>query len=95
MIDYLKLGAETTYSDELDFEESDFETSLFPMQCYGNFEKSKKIVGNGRVATSIRFSWDRLCVAHIIASAKGIIHLFSLSLVIFAPSKSRLCLIKE
>ena len=33
-----------TYSDELDFEESDFETSLFPMQCYGNFKKSKKIV---------------------------------------------------
>jgi hypothetical protein len=26
------------------FEESDFEISLFPMQCYGNFEKSKKIV---------------------------------------------------
>jgi hypothetical protein len=35
----------TTYSDELDFEESDFETSLFPVQCYGIFEKSKKIVG--------------------------------------------------
>ena len=34
-----------TYSDELDFEESDFETSLFPMQCYGNFKKSKKIIG--------------------------------------------------
>jgi hypothetical protein len=26
------------------FEESDFEISLFPMQCYGNFEKSKKII---------------------------------------------------
>ena len=33
-----------TYSDELDFEESDFETSLFPVQCYGNFKKSKKII---------------------------------------------------
>lgn len=35
----------TTYSDELDLEESDFETSLFPLQCYGNFKKSKKIIG--------------------------------------------------
>jgi hypothetical protein len=59
LIDYLKLGAETTYSDELDLEESDFETSLFPMQCYVNFKKSKKIVVKGRVVASIRFSWHR------------------------------------
>lgn len=26
------------------FEESDFETSLFPVQCYGKFKKSKKNV---------------------------------------------------
>jgi len=55
LIDYLKLGAETTYSDELDLEDSDFETSLFPMQCYGNFEKSKKIVVKVRVDTGLGF----------------------------------------
>lgn len=30
------------------FEESDFEISLFPVQCYGNFEKSKKIIQTGK-----------------------------------------------